>query len=84
MKQMTDFNVDLYVSRFDARHQDSVTIHKFGEGVSDWITRPPNPDGLHHARVAQLTNTQLSIKQLRRRNKHPVLKCELTLFCSAS
>lgn len=81
---MTDFNVDLYVSRFDTRHQDSVTIHKFGEGVSDWITRPPNPDGLHHARVAQLTNAQLSIKQLRRRNKHPVLKRELTLFCSAS
>lgn len=54
--------VDLYVSRFDARHEDSVTVHKLAKGVSDWIAGPPYPDGLHHARVSQLTNTQLSVK----------------------
>lgn len=54
--------VDLYVSRFDARHEDSVTIHKLGESVSDGITSPSDPDGLHHAGVTKLTNTQLSVK----------------------
>lgn len=60
--------VDLYVSRFDARHEDSVAVHKLAKGVSDGITGPPNPDGLHHARVAKLTNTQLSVKYLKKKN----------------
>lgn len=50
------------MSRFDSRHEDSVTVHKLNEGVSDGIAGPPDPDGLHHAGVSQLTDTQLSVK----------------------
>lgn len=57
---------DLNVSRFDASHQDSVTLHKLNKCVSDGITGSPDPDGLHHARVSQLTNAQLSVKQLKK------------------
>lgn len=53
---------DLYVSRFDSRHQDSVTVHKLRKGVSDGVAGPPDPDGLHHTRVSQLTDAQLSVK----------------------
>lgn len=53
---------DLNVSRFDARHQDPVTLHKLHKCVSDGITSPPDPDGLHHAGVSQLTDTQLPVK----------------------
>lgn len=53
---------DLYVSGFDARHEDSVTVHKLPKGVPDGITGPPYSDGLHHAGVSQLTNTQLPVK----------------------
>lgn len=53
---------DLKVSRFDARHQDPVALHKLHKGVSDGITSPSDPDGLHHARVSQLTDAQLSVE----------------------
>lgn len=70
---MNRFVADLYVGRFDARHEDSVTIHKLSKGVSDGVPGSPDPDGLHHAGVAQLTNAQLSVKQLRRKQKSKLL-----------
>lgn len=53
---------DLNVGRFDARHQDSVTLHKLHKCVSDGVTGTSDPDGLHHAGVSQLTDTQLPVK----------------------
>lgn len=54
--------VDLYVSRFDPRHEDSVTVHELSEGVSDGVTGPSDPDGLHHAGVTKLTDTKLPVE----------------------
>lgn len=51
--------------RFDAGHEDSITLHKLSKRVSDWVTGPPDPDGLHHAGVSQLTDTQLPVEYLR-------------------
>ena len=41
-----------------------VTLSELHEGVSDGVASPPDPDRLHHARVAQLAAAQLSIEHL--------------------
>lgn len=53
------------MSRFDPRHQDSITVHKLSKCVSDGISSPADADGLHHAGVTQLTDTELSVEQLK-------------------
>ena len=48
-----------------------VSLDELLEGVSDGVARTPDPDGLHHARVAQLPAAQLPVKHLH--NKHAKL-----------
>lgn len=51
----------------DGRLQkDSVAIEELVEGVANRISSFPDPDCLHHAGVPQLTQAQLSVKQLTR------------------
>ena len=60
-----DYNAaDLHVCRLDAGHQDAVALHKLSEGVANGVACPPDPYGLHHARVAELTHAQLPVEQL--------------------
>lgn len=61
------------MSRFDAGHEDPVTVHKLHEGVSDGVTGPSDPDGLHHAGVSQLTDTQLPVERLKQRHRRPTV-----------
>lgn len=62
LSEVIGCDVDLDVGGFDAGHEHSVTVHELGEGVSDGVPGPPDADGLHHARVAQLSDTQLSVE----------------------
>ena len=41
-----------------------VPLRELHEGVPDGVACPPDPDRLHHARVAQLAAAQLSIEHL--------------------
>ena len=52
----------LFVRRFDPRHKDTVAVHKLCECVAYGVSGSADPNGLHHARIAQLPNTQLSVK----------------------
>ena len=45
--------------------EEPVALHELPEGVPDRVSGPPDPDGLHHAGVAQLTAAQLSVEQLK-------------------
>ena len=47
--------------------KDAVASQKLIECVADGISSFPDPDGLHHTRVTELTHAQLSVKQLRQR-----------------
>lgn len=47
--------------------QDPVTAQKLVEGVAHGIAGFPDPDRLHHSRIAELTKAQLPVEQLRRR-----------------
>lgn len=48
--------------------EGTVAIQKLAEGVAHRISSFPDPDGLHHTRVTELTNAQLSVEQLRHRS----------------
>lgn len=52
------------MSRSYARYEEPVALNKFLEGVSDRIASSANANGLHHARVPQLTAAQTSVKHL--------------------
>ena len=41
-----------------------VPLHELLEGVPDRIAGPPDPDGLHHTGVPQLSAAELSVKHL--------------------
>lgn len=41
-----------------------VALQEFLKGVANWIPQIPDADGVQHARVSQLTHTQLSVKDL--------------------
>lgn len=47
--------------------KDSVATEKLVKCVAYRISGFPDPDGLHHPRVTELTDAQLSVKQLRHR-----------------
>ena len=47
----------------------SVSLDKLLEGVSDWISGSPDPDGFHHTGIPQLTATQLPVKHLKTLSK---------------
>ena len=42
-----------------------VTLQEFGKCVANRVSQPPDADGVHHARVSQLTHTELSVKYLK-------------------
>ena len=54
--------------------QDAVALHELFEGVADGVACLPDPDGLHHPRVAELPNTQLPVEQLTHTHKHCLTK----------
>lgn len=47
--------------------KDSVAIQKLAEGVAYRIPSLPDLDGLHHARVTELTHAEFSVEQLTQR-----------------
>lgn len=46
-------------------YQESISIHELVEGMSNRITGSTDANSFHHARISQLSTTQLSIKHLK-------------------
>ena len=43
----------------------AVSLHELLEGVPDGVASPPDPDGLHHPGVSELSAAQLAVEHLR-------------------
>ena len=54
----------------DSSDQDSVSFDEVIEQMPYWISSSPDPNRLHHSRVAELTKAKDSIKHL---NKHQTM-----------
>lgn len=52
------------MSRSYTRYEEPVALNKFLEGMSDGVASSANANGLHHARVPQLTAAQTSVEHL--------------------
>jgi len=50
------------VSRRASVNEEAVALHKFAEGVTDWVSSSTDPDGLHHSGIAELSATQFPIE----------------------
>lgn len=49
----------------DGRLQEHpIAVQEFLKGVANWVSQIPDANGVHHARVSELTHTQLSVKHL--------------------
>ena len=56
-------------------NEETVTVDELSKRMSDGVASPPDPDGLHHARVPQLAATEFSVKHLKKEinQNEPVL-----------
>ena len=47
-----------------AGDEEAVALDELGEGVADRVAGAPDPDGLHHAGVAELAAAQVAVEHL--------------------
>ncbi len=59
-------NLD-FVRRWTSTDKESVSVDKLDECVSNGISGASNSNRFHHAGVAKLSTTQLSVKQLKKK-----------------
>ena len=52
------------VRRRASGNEESVSFDKFTESVTDRVAGPPDADGFHHSRIAQLSAAQFTIESL--------------------
>lgn len=79
--QVTLGAAHLFVRWFDPRHEHPVAVDKLNKGVADWVTSTADPNGLHHARVSELTHTQLPVKELPGHREGRGAFCSLGFMC---